>query len=390
MDALIAAGTLTSLGLAAWHHVGFPLALKTAARHRKSPVRPAAGPLPRITLIMPAYQEAAYVAAKIRNLAALDYPSDRLKVVLGCDGCTDATANLARAAHAEPECRHLDLEIVEFSRNRGKVAVVNDLVEAADGDIVAMSDISALVSMDALRLAADWFADPDVGVVCATYRLLQPGSPGEAVYWRYQTAIKLAESRVGSTMGAHGALYLFRRALFTPLEADTINDDFILPMRIVAQGFRAVYDPDLVALELERADPALDARRRRRIATGNVQQAVRLLDLLAPRHGWTAILFGSGKVLRVAMPVLLVLAVAGTAWLAPSSLFFRGLLALELLGLAAAALRALTPRSRLTAPLAPLHYLTVGHLASVVGLIRYLRGHDGRWQRATIALETVA
>lgn len=320
MFILLGAATLGCAGLVGYHHAAYPLLLRWLASRRPPPVRSlVACDLPEITVVMPAYNEAGYIAAKIRNLAALDYPADRLRVLIGCDGCTDGTAAAARAAAAEPECGGLRVEVIEFARNRGKVAVVNELVSRVEGPIVAMSDVSALISLDALRLAAGWLTAPEVGVVCGGYRFLRPGSAGEATYWRYQTAIKQQESRLGSTLGAHGALYIFRRDLFRPLAPDTINDDFVLPMVIVGQGHRAVYEPEMVALELEQASLGTDRLRRRRIAAGNAQQAVRLRGLLSPRHGWTAFMFASGKALRVAMPLCLLVSLAGSLALASGS-----------------------------------------------------------------------
>jgi cellulose synthase/poly-beta-1,6-N-acetylglucosamine synthase-like glycosyltransferase len=385
MPFLLEAATLGCAGLVAYHHAAYPLLLGRLAARRPAPSRgPEPVDLPRVTLVMPAYNEAAYIAAKIRNLATLDYPADRLQVIVGCDGCSDATATIARDAAVEPECRHLRVEVVDFAENRGKVAVLNDLVGRADGDIVALSDVSALVSLDALRLAAGWFADPEVGVVCAGYRFLAPGSPGEATYWRYQTAIKQREARLGSTQGAHGALYMFRRPLFRPLPVDTINDDFVLPMTMVGGGCRAVYDPEMVALELERASLDVDRRRRRRIAAGNAQQVVRLAGLLRPSHGWTAFMFASGKVLRVAMPFCLALALAGSLALAPGSAIFAVLAAVQLAAWLAAAVAALLPDDRRPRLLARILYVLGGHVASAHGTLRWLCGLDrGRWRRVT-------
>lgn len=108
-----------------------------------------------------------------------------------------------------------------------------------------------------------------------------------------------------------------RRRLAAPLPPDTINDDFVLPMEIVARGYRALYRPDAMATELECADAATDRRRRRRIGAGNLQQAIRLRRLLHPRYGWTAFVFASGKVLRPGMPFAMLAALCGSAVLAP-------------------------------------------------------------------------
>jgi cellulose synthase/poly-beta-1,6-N-acetylglucosamine synthase-like glycosyltransferase len=386
---LLEATTLGGLGLAAYHHAAYPLLLRWLAGRQPEERRPeACGDLPHVTLVMPAYDEAEHIAAKIRNLAALDYPADRLLVLVGCDGCRDDTAARACAAGREPECAHLRLEVVEFPENRGKVAVLNDLVGRVAQGIVALSDVSALISLDALRLAADWFRDPGTGVVCAGYRFLRPGTPGEATYWRYQTAIKRQESRLGSTLGAHGALYLFRRELFRPLPGDTINDDFVLPMSMVALGRRAVYEPEMVALELERASLATDRSRRRRIAAGNAQQAVRLRALLDPRQGWPAFMFASGKVLRVAMPLCLLVALLGSLLLAPGSPLFALAAAAQLLAWLAAAAAAVLPERRRPVLLARILYVLGGHVASAHGTLRWLTGRDrGRWRRVATPSE---
>ncbi|HEY5718752.1 MAG TPA: glycosyltransferase family 2 protein [Gammaproteobacteria bacterium] len=396
---LIAGITLASGALAAYHHVGYPLLLRrwarraqtrlTALRRRGYLARPGDRSLPSVTLIVPAYNEAEHVAAKVRNLAALDYPASHLQVVLACDGCSDATAERARAAHAEPECRHLRLEVREHRVNRGKVAVLNEAIAQADSTLVALSDVSALISVDALLVAAAHFADPATGVVAGGYRLLAPGSAGEAAYWDYQLAIKRGEAALGAPLGVHGAFYLFRRALFTPLEADTINDDFVLPMRIVAAGHRAVYEPAIAALELEQADPALDARRRRRIAAGNLQQAWRLRRLLHPRYRGIAFAFASGKALRAVMPLLLLLALAGSLALAPASPWFALLAALQLAVYGTALFRQLRPGARVPRLVSTLHYLVSGHVAGLIGGLRYLAGLErGRWQRATLTKES--
>ncbi len=396
---LITLLTLACLVLVVYHHVGYPWLLarwpkRTPPAHgvltrRGYVARLGDRQLPAVTVIVPAHDEETLIAEKVRNLAALDYPPSRLKVVIACDGCHDATAARARAAHAEPECRHLDLEVLEFAVNRGKVAVLNETIASARGELIALSDVSALVSIDALLRAASAFADPQMGVVAGGYRLLAPGSVGESAYWDYQLRIKRGEAALGAPLGTHGAFYLFRRRLFTPLAPDTINDDFLLPMSIVADGYRAIYDTEIMALELERADPARDRCRRRRIAAGNLQQAWRLRRLLHPRHRGIAFAFASGKALRAVMPFLLLATLAGSLWLAPQSLPFALLAAAQLLVYAVALWRQLNPRARVPGVVNTLHYLVGGHVAGLVGGVRYLVGLDrGHWRRATLTEET--
>jgi len=289
-----------SFFLILYHHVIYPVLLPLLARRRRRDVAnvqlAGTANLPSISLIIPCHNEARVIASKIANLAALDYPRDRLSVVLALDGCTDDTRNIA-----ETELENLGRlhwRIACYETNIGKVAVLNDQIARATSDVVALSDASSLLEPDALLQAAAHFARPDVGVVCPAYRVIDNSNHGEQAYWAYQSRLRLYEADLAAPMGAHGAFYLFRRSLWSPLEADTINDDFVLPMRIVAGGYRAVYDPAIVATELEPSSTTQEFRRRVRIGAGNFQQFIRLLSLASPRRPWLAFIFGSGKGLR--------------------------------------------------------------------------------------------
>ena len=380
----LALGTLAATGLAAWHHAGWPLLLRAASR-RAPPPSPAPleeAALPAIAVVMPAHDEATHIAAKLRNIASLDYPADRLLVVLACDGCTDGTAAVARATLAEPACAHLRAEIREFPTNRGKVAVLNAASAAVAESIVALTDVSAMLPRDALRRAAAHFADPRLGAVGGTYRLGASGVAGEAGYWAYQRAVKAGEAALGAPLGMHGAFWAFRRAAFAPLPADTINDDFVLPMGMFLRGWRLAYDTAIGVSEAEGSDRTTEAQRRRRIAAGNAQQLARLLPLLHPRHGGVALAFASGKALRVLMPFLLLAAALGAAALAPSSPFFAALAAGEAVAIGGAVLGLALGR-RAPAPLAVCGYALAGHAASGIGVVRHLASPArGAWRRA--------
>jgi len=377
---MLAALTLGAIALILHHHLLWPWWLARAARRAApAPAPLAEDALPHVTLVMPAHNEARFIARKVANLAALDYPRDRLRVLLALDGCTDDTEARARAALAGAG---LDAELRVFARNRGKVAVLNEVVGGVEGGLVALTDVSALLPPDALRRAAAHYADAALGAVGGTYVLDAPGSAGEAKYWRHQVAVKQGEAALGAPLGLHGAFWTFRRAAFAPLPADTINDDFILPCTMLLRGWRVAYDATIVVREAERSTPAQDLRRRRRIAAGNMQQLLRLWPLLHPRHGGVALAFLSGKALRVVMPALIVAALLGTLALAPHSTVFALLLAGEALGLAAALL-GLRLGARAPRPLAFAAYALAGHAAGLLGAARYLLAHRATpWTRA--------
>lgn len=378
--------TVGALALNAWHHVGWPIVMKAVTRmlpasQIKTPS--ANGPVPHITLVIPAYNEAEHVAAKLRNLATLDYPSDSLSILLACDGCTDDTVAIARATLAEPDCVRLNASVLDYKINRGKVAVLNQTIFEVRNGIVALTDVSAMLPRNALRRAAAHFDDPQLGAVGGTYRLSREGSRGEAGYWGYQVAIKRGEAALGAPLGLHGAFYAFRREAWAPLPADTINDDFILPLEIFRRGWRVAYDENIVVLEAEVSDNDLDKRRRRRIAAGNAQQIGRLAWLLNPRYRGVALAFGSGKVLRVLAPFLFAASLVGSITLAAGSPPFAMLAAMQLAGLAGALIGAIggaaAPRV-----LALFRYAVSGHIASATGVMRYCTQRtSGPWARAT-------
>lgn len=387
--------------LVVYHHVAYPLLLTRLAkkrmqtqavkqdvfdtdkpRERKYETTTSDKNYPSITLVMPAYNEERWIADKIRNLAVLDYPKGALKVVIGCDGCSDKTYQIAMETANEPELADLNLLIINFPVNLGKVALLNNLLTGISSDLIALTDTSALLSIDSLLIAAEHFKDPEVGVVNSHYRLVSAGSKGEQAYWDYQSKIKASEAALGATLGAHGAFYLFRSELFTPLAPDTINDDFILPMKIVAAGYRADYDPNINALELEKTDSAQDTQRRRRIGAGNLQQLIRLKSMLLPRYKGVSFTFLSGKALRVMMPLLMIFSLLGSLVLAPSYLIFTVLSILQITAYLGAIYAMLVPPKYSPKICNMLAYLVNGHLASFIGALRYLLRLDkSRWTK---------
>ena len=390
LDVLILSLTLICAYLVIYHHAVYPWLLKrlAAGRQVQPPDIPRRGyfradydkDLPAVTIVMPAYNEAEFIGEKLRNLAQLDYPGAKLSVHIHCDGCKDNTATVARSVLAEPECQDLNARVYEHPENRGKLAVINDAVGRVETELVVLTDVSALLPIDALLAAAAHFRNKTVGAVSGGYRLLKPGSEGEAVYWKYQMTIKNCESALGSVLGSHGAFYVFRRELFQPLDKSIINDDFVLPMTIAAAGYKVVYESRVCSLELEQAGQAQEKRRRKRIAAGNMQQLLKLLYVLNPRHGWLAFNFASGKMLRALMPFCLLVVFFGSVWLAPNSTLSLIAAAIQFAvygGVVVMHLLNYTPTNRLVRVV---DYMVCGHWAGFVGASRYLLGLEtGRW-----------
>ena len=375
---------LVSCGLVAYHHLGYPLALKALARKAPSPSNGAGldrSGLPSMTMIVPAHNEERFIAAKVRNCADLDYPEGRLKIVVVCDGCTDATVKRARAALESLGERAGRFELVDQEINRGKVATLNVAIAACDSDVVALSDASAGLPQNALLRSGRRFAQEPFAFLTGAYSM-PTGTKAQKLYWRYQTSLKQDEAALDSPFGAHGAFYVFPRAQWTPLERDTINDDVILPMRIVQRGFRGVYDSSIVVVECEDDRPADDLRRRQRLGAGAMQQAIRLWRLADPRRPGLAFVYLSGKALRAIMPFVLLAAFVTSLALSLSSPLFAFLAFAQLAIYAIGALGMLFPRFSNLPFVRPVAYLVSGYSAAGYGAVRYLLGgHRTPWTR---------
>jgi len=370
-----------------YHHLIYPIMLKILYRapakiEKAESVKPEEeASLPSICILVPAFNEADVIAAKIRNVASLDYPKNKLSLVIACDGCSDNTAEIVKQTLVEPEVKALNINLIEYSENRGKVAVLNQTIPTLNCDLIGLSDASALISFDSLIICARQFSDKQLGVLAATYKLLNPGSAGEKSYWHYQTKVKQVESSLGAPIGVHGALYFFRKSLFSPLPLDTINDDFIIPMEIVAKGYKAEYDTNIIALELEQASNEMDQKRRIRIAAGNFQQAVRLTKLLHPKHRGTAFTFFSGKAMRALMPLILALQLILSFALTSLSFLFLAFALLQISGIALARVSNQFPSHKIPKIFTVIFYLINAYFSSLIGVMSYLLGKQkGAWK----------
>lgn len=229
-----------SLGLLAYVYVGYP-ALMWLRAARRRPVRHAPEATPAVSIVVVAHNEARRVQERLENLLALDYPAARLEIILVSDGSTDDTVARARAYE------HRGVIVRDSPQRRGKPSVLNETVPAASGEIVVLADARQRFAPEALRALVRPFADPRVGAVSGEL-VLTRGAEGTAAgdgvgfYWRYEKLIRQSESRTHSTVGATGAIYAVRRELFTTIPADTLLDDVIIPMNIVRQGYRVLFE----------------------------------------------------------------------------------------------------------------------------------------------------
>lgn len=294
-------------GVVLYAYAGYALLVALLAKVRPRVAR-AGSDAPSVSLIIPAYNEAAWMAAKLENSLALDYPRDRLDILVISSGSDDGT-ELVSQGYAPAGVR----TIVQPER-AGKEAAMQEAARHARGEILVFTDANAMLNRDAIRLMVRWFADPEVGCVAGEKRVSsgegESSAAGEGAYWRYESRLKRLDSTVGSTMGAAGELCAIRAALMTARERDNIIEDFVLSMRVVEARYRIVHEPGAVATEEASARFEDVFERRARIAAGGFQSIWRLRALLNPRRGIVWWQYVSHRVLRWALvpfllPVLL-------------------------------------------------------------------------------------
>lgn len=357
----------TSLLTLCYIYAGYPLLVWALARvFGREPVR--RDITPSVSLLIPAYNEAAHIEAKLRNSLALNYSKDRLEIVVASDGSTDGTNAIIK--RFEPQ----GIRLIVMRENIGKSAMLSRTVPLLRGDVVVFSDASSELEPEALRRLVRNFADPRVGCVSGLYRLKggeDLRAHGEGLYWRYETFLKRQESRLHSILGAHGAFYAIRKALFQRVGESEINDDYLVAMRVIEQGYRAVYEPEAVVWEYELASVEGEFARRRRIAAGNCQQMVALRRMLSPFRGWIALCFFSHKVLRTLAPLFLLALLICSLWL-PQPLGSLSIAAQALLYASAWLGYRCQQQGRQVRWLAIPFYFCFGNLAMLAGFVQYL------------------
>jgi len=296
-------------------YLGYPIVLMMLRLVIRRPIqkRPIT---PLVSLLIPAYNEADVIRRKIENSLALDYPSERLEIVVASDGSRDATVEIASTYQAK-------VRVLAFPENRGKIATLNASIPELHGEIIVFSDAPAMLYPDSVRKLVANFADPAVGAVSGLYKVVKPDQvnigASEDFYWKYETFLKVLESQLGSTLGGHGHLHAIRKELYPFPPAGTINDDYVIPVSVLAKGYRAVYEPG--ATVYEEAHEMTGFGRRIRIMAGNIQQLREINGLLQPFLPMELFFFLSHKLSRLLVPFAMSTALLANLLLLQSRLY---------------------------------------------------------------------
>ncbi len=377
--------------LCAYAYFGYPLIVSLLARGKAKPRFAPPEAWPEITLLIAAYNEEAYIARKIENSLALDYPRERLQVLVVTDGSDDDTPLIAR--------RYADqgVQVLHQPKRQGKMAAINRAMPFVRGDIVVFSDANNLYAPDALRFLIAPFTDRRVGAVSGAKTVLDEDDPlgaSEGLYWKYESFIKEQENRLGTCTGVAGEILALRRSLFVPAPPGTINDDFYLMMQVLRQGYNVVYAPQARSMEHISASAQDEAERRARIVAGRYQamaQAPHTMPWKRPLVAWQVI---SHKFTRPLVPFGMLAALAGSVgavlrpprkgglWRLQPPWNIGSALLQGVFYLAALSGKYLQIPGKIGKALYLPVFLLDSNLAALTGLWRYLRGaQNAAWQR---------
>jgi cellulose synthase/poly-beta-1,6-N-acetylglucosamine synthase-like glycosyltransferase len=356
-----------SAGLLVYAQLGYPLALFALARLTPDAPQPAAAAgFPTVSLIVAAHNEDSVIATKVANALALDWPRERLEVIVCADGCSDATVDRAREAGADVV---LDLE------RCGKIPALDAGVAASSGELLVFSDANVALERDALTRLAEAFADPEIGYACGQVRFVQAAEGAradnqEGLYWRYEMAVRTLESRVRSVTAGNGGIHATRRATYLVIDP-RMDHDIYLPFHMVKQGLRAVYVPQ--ALAIEKMVPSIGgefARKRRFMS--HVWVTVLRGGMLSPvGYGLRySLMIFSHRLLRYSASAIHVVAFVTNALLLGRGVVYDVCFALQL----ALLVGALLAGAVRLAPLRVARYYVAMNAAITLGLWDFLTG----------------
>lgn len=335
--------------------------------------------LPNVSLLIAAHNEERWIRQRVENALALEYPPDKLEIVVASDGSTDATAAIVREFAAK------NVRLLDFAENRGKASVLNAGVAECRREFIVFSDANTFFDASAVRNLLRWFVDPSIAAVCGRLVLTDPKTGGnvDSLYWRYETFLKKCESRLGALLGANGAIYALRREDFIPIDADTIVDDFVIPLLVrLRTGKKVIYDAEALAWEESPPEIGDEFRRRSRIGAGGFQSIVRLWPLLSPSRGWIAFTFFSHKLLRWLCPFLLIIALAANSFCLDSPGYRAVFVAQCLFYVIAATGNLVSGGGVLSKMIRVPAMFTTMNLALLCGFWRWISGRQrGAWQR---------
>jgi cellulose synthase/poly-beta-1,6-N-acetylglucosamine synthase-like glycosyltransferase len=324
---------------------------------------------PSITIVISAHNEEAVIAKKIQNSFGLDYPRDLLKIIVTSDGSTDRTDEIVS------EIQDKRLELRSSPDRAGKTTGLNRIIPYVSGDIVLFTDANAMFPRDMLLKLARNFASEDVDLVTGWTKYTVPGKSDEettGIYSRLEKWTKYCESIISSCIGADGAVFAIRRRHFKPLDPVDIND-FVVPLHVIAQGKRAVLDPEVFCSEEASEGVIKNYRRQVRITIGTLwgmQRNIHMLNIF--KYGFSSFFFFSHKLMRLLVPFFFIFGLGVNIYIFNNSPFYIMTLLLYGLFLIVGGLNLIGLLKGRIAEISKIFMITMA--AQMIGWLRTIKG----------------
>jgi cellulose synthase/poly-beta-1,6-N-acetylglucosamine synthase-like glycosyltransferase len=328
---------------------------------------------PLVTVLITAYNEEKDLRSKLENTLELDYPKEKLEIIVASDCSADGTDEIALSFASQ------GVKLHRQPQRHGKTAAQNAAVEIARGEVILFSDATTMYRPNVLRTLMPNFNDPEIGCVAGKLIYVDPADSnigkGARSYWNYETFLKEAESRACSLIGVSGALYAVRRSAYVPMYPEACSD-FLIATKLYEQGLRTVYEPAAICTEETNRQPERELQMRVRVITQTLTDLGRHLYMMNPfRSGFYAVQLFSHKVLRYAVPIWLILLFASSAVLSFTSDWFLLFLALQSVFYGIAVLSWLLTRGeKHSALIAMPQYFVLANIASIIAFFGFIRG----------------
>jgi len=335
---------------------------------------------PSVSIIVSAYNEEKVIRARIENCLGLDYPKNKLEIIIASDGSSDGTVDIVN------EYVPRGIVLLDYMERKGKVNVLNEAIPLARNEIIVFSDANTLFTRDAIDNLVMDFGDSRVGCVCGALIFVtdQGNKTGEmeGIYWKYEQLLKSIEGKRGSLLGANGAIYAIRKELFERCPDDTVVEDLYIPMKILEKGYYVTYNSKACAFEKTVQKVVQEKKRRVRIGAGDFQALSRLTSMLNPKRGFSAFAFWSHKVLRWFVPFSMIVAFISNLFLLETQFYFLIFLFQAAFYLAAFYGQVLSWAGINIKMFSLCYYFISMNLALLLGFIKYKTGKQKvAWER---------
>jgi len=360
-----------SVGMLLYVYVGYPALLALVAPFCRQPNKQP-GYLPRVSVLIAAYNEEAHIGQKLAETLALEYPPEKIEILVVSDGSSDQTD--AIVAH----CADPRVKLLRIEDRKGKTNAQNEGVKQCTGEVIVFSDATAVYHPKAVQYLACHYENPSVGAVSGRYQYFDPKgeSPmglGSIAFWNYENMLKKLQSRISTLTGCSGCIYSVRKSVYTTLPAAACSD-LVEPLHVVRKGYRVVFEDRALAHEETTKSSKEEFSMRVRVVSRGIGGILSVPELLQFwRHGWISFQLISHKVLRWLVPFALILLLFSNALLLREPAF-RVFFLLQVLFYLFGLMSTLVPLHRRWKPLGiPLYFCTL-NAAALFGLLKMLRG----------------